>query len=372
MEYWEAEGLAPAFLKAHRGRALRVKGGLVQCVGKTELVIIPSGPVVEIPEQLTENRKLRVFPTLHGRVKTNKTTWIHGEGSGLDGYAARRGEREGLVFGQITYGELCGLLQDWEEWSKTRRFMTVTGHYAAMLVEPGITFVGARLAGEIVAAYGFSGKVVCWLKHKPGLNWAAGAVWTHCLEELGPGVNCGETADGLKKRLGLTPVRLLRAEIKPGAFSEEIDLGDFLRMDQWREAAVCAKLRAIEPGLTWDRYNPPPRLEPGDTEVAHGQHGSGDCLDLNFDKSTLLSLIKGEDMLRAWSSGYRVVVYTDSAKSKYHLNRDAYLRHTNGGVGSWDEYKMFVSNFWHELGLELVHAEEHTRAVKFYLRRFTF
>ena len=91
------------------------------------------------------------------------------------------------------------------------------GHYREMVFDPRFSFRGYFLKGQIVAATGWliSGEsaVVSFCKHLPHW-WLAEAVWADILAHLfsigAKQVNVGETSDGLKRRLGFSPVRLLQ------------------------------------------------------------------------------------------------------------------------------------------------------------------
>lgn len=90
--------------------------------------------------------------------------------------------------------------------------MLVKGHYREMIKHPGFDFLGVYVDGVCVGATGvtFDGTsgAVCFTKHERQYRWLSRVLWFHSIDYLVSSgctfINCGDTADKLKRELGFT------------------------------------------------------------------------------------------------------------------------------------------------------------------------
>lgn len=137
----------------------------------------------------------------------------------------RRGDKESLKVCIPSPFGLVTLLDVWVKEKKAHKpsSMVVRGHYRAMINDRDMQFVGyMSREGGLVAAIGYAldaetgQAVIGFAKHVYGTWWLARYVWArtiaYLLSQGARGVVCGDTADGLKRELGLVATRQRRVD----------------------------------------------------------------------------------------------------------------------------------------------------------------
>lgn len=137
-------------------------------------------------------------------------------------YALRLANRDGAELEEPSKKELRSVFGDWVETMEERKpkTMLVKGHYLQMIDDPGFQFISCKVEGKLVGASGFTweGKdgAVCFTKHVYTYWWLSRFLWYWSLAALRAKgvetVNCGDTADKLKKELGFTRYRQYKVD----------------------------------------------------------------------------------------------------------------------------------------------------------------
>lgn len=230
-DYWSFPAVHETFVKRTCGVVRRCElGGLYRLDrGKLLVIVPPRGwdfsalfkEVGPVPAHL-----IRSFP--YTEVPPHVVSYAAGVCYAADrcwspskdgAYSLRRGARECTVVDLTLHREdLPGLVADWARWAQERHDMVVKGHYLRMIDDPRFNFLGFLSSGKLVAATGFvvdgSEAAVTFVKHHKGPWWLATYIWTYTVQEVlrrgAESINCGDTADGLKTSVGLTPVKQRR------------------------------------------------------------------------------------------------------------------------------------------------------------------
>lgn len=221
MDYWDFEPIRETFFTAFpntrvtcsRGGLYRLRGGMLTLIAPPQ-----SWSLAHLPDEFTFKRfkavsRIDVPETVPRFKKLNN--WF-----ALPGYqptrtarqALRRGHREGVVIRRPSVARLQDLLEGWKAWARVRHYGRIGySHYAQMIVSPHFRFYGVFLGGQLIAAIGFvtqDGEAcVGFAKNRPGHWWLAKFLWARGVQLiLGTGVsrvNCGDTADKIKRAVGL-------------------------------------------------------------------------------------------------------------------------------------------------------------------------
>lgn len=231
-DYWTFEPLLRSFkatgygeIKEIDGLSWRVRGG------DFVLLTPPGGKVLTIPQEANRARiRSLVWTYSLGETISRKASgwtyaappgWEPGEESAR---LLRRGEKENLVAGAVSKVELRDILETWIEDKKEHKptAMVVRGHYAAMIDDPDIVFVGWRKGAELLGAFGYTidpvtkQAAIGFAKHSYGSWWLSRFLWIKTIRIIlsggARGVVCGDTADRLKRELGLLPFQQYRVD----------------------------------------------------------------------------------------------------------------------------------------------------------------
>lgn len=228
IDYWKYPAVVDTFFRATKNTEVTcVGGGRIRVRGGQAVLVRPPDTdddwKVErwnLPPQTRRIRSLNYLyvPTVV-RMRAS-VGWFADRSfvaSKTSRYGQRRGKREGIHRIEPTRRDLVDLVDRWADWAKDRHFMVVRGHYCEMAADDRFNFFGYELGGELVGAIGWTcldgEAAITFAKHvklHPGGNLA---LWADTLEVILQNyhtVNCGDTADELKRELGLRSVPLFR------------------------------------------------------------------------------------------------------------------------------------------------------------------
>lgn len=134
-------------------------------------------------------------------------------------YAMRRGVKEGLNSTESRDGA-HDLIVKWAAWAKTRTVYISHIHYIRMALSDRFKTRVWRLHSEIVAVTSYftdgNNANITVLKHLPVANWISRAIWGNVISSLqaeGYNVFCGETANNIKRSMGLASYPLYRIDV---------------------------------------------------------------------------------------------------------------------------------------------------------------
>jgi len=297
--------------------------------------------------------------------------------------ALRIAERAGIIRDlKPKRSELRALLDEWAEWAKGRHEMVITGHYREMIRSRHFHFLGHRLDGKLIGALGYTeeGDQACvgFCKHHDVFWWFSNYIWTDALVYLTERyrlVNCGDTADPLKRRVGLKwfPQRVLAKEVAPRLlpntrpFQKQTrtlaQAADARPRGDRRGHRVCLKRSMLrlkdlfgERWIWWfydERVMPftPIRSELHQAEAPGDFHEAVLVLDYPNHRATDLARDLGWFERQFLSSGFpRAIIYSDAAVGRFRTQRARYEKLRGIALPTIGDYWGEVAAMWRSIG----------------------
>lgn len=231
-DYWTFSAIQESFQQTGYGTIVEINGLTWRQRGGDYVLLTPPGDVeLSVPEgaNLKRIRSLTWSAETIGiqPIKSASKCWYtpgdwNPEEKAENRRVLSKGNREGLKLKRVTEVELQQLLLDWAEDKSEHdpQVMVVKGHYKAMINHPGFEFLGFYSVEGLEGSIGYTrdgeSSAIGFAKHHYGPWWLPRYMWLRVLQILLPGspkgVNCGDTADGLKAALGFSSMKQFRVD----------------------------------------------------------------------------------------------------------------------------------------------------------------
>lgn len=232
-DYWSFQAVLRTFRAVGYGK-FKVENGLEwRTRGRDFVLVSPPQSSFKIPAEANPER-VRSLSYLEGTIGEGvptiggSQTWTYECSKGWEPnrktrYELRSAQKAGVVTFTPKPEELHHCMDVWvDELTEAKpNMMIVKGHYRKMIEDEGIQFIGCQVNNEILGAVGFTWEgedgVVCFTKHTRKYRWVGRLLWCQALNFMFgmtgvTSVNCGDTADKLKRELGFTPHRQERVD----------------------------------------------------------------------------------------------------------------------------------------------------------------
>lgn len=219
-DYWKFRAIIESFKATGYGKIITHGGYTWRKRGSDYVLLDPPSGIPSVPEDAGRIRSLswcNSIPASVPRKKQASHCYYVADPCWNGGSQGVRAEKKAYTEGlSIKYTiDKEGLLVLLDKWMADKKeykpsTMVVRGHYASMIECGEMTFLGFYLGGELIGAIGYAieGReaVIGFAKHGYGPWWLSKAMWTIAVRkilETAGSVNCGDTADSLKKSLNM-------------------------------------------------------------------------------------------------------------------------------------------------------------------------
>jgi len=227
-DYWDFPAVRESFTNTTYGKFQEIDGLLWRVRGGDYLLVSAPTQPFKLPENLKRGRSLSYLSGKIGdSIPVKNAGWVYEceqdwTANRKTRYSLRLAERDGAVLITPTRDQIRDCFYAWVKDMQTHNpnKMLVKGHYLEMIDHPGFTFLACQCGDKVIGATGFTKDgndgAVCFTKHERGVWWLSRYLWFHSLKSLQiagvSSINCGDTADKLKKELGLKQHRQFKVD----------------------------------------------------------------------------------------------------------------------------------------------------------------